>query len=889
MAKSILCIISLFLLLVHAQSQWTYSVVNSTTDPSHSYYTAILKYNGFQDHWTNQTNKVSQYLNFTYFFISPSQLVVRLTDPLNPNRWEVPHEHPFPHSDYTKKFAPYDNALVKVTVTQFPFSFKVTRKSTNEVIFDSSVGDLIYSDYYLQFSTSLATPNIFGFGERAFKFNLGPDGTYSILTKDSPGDLEVGESGHSLYGYHPVYLLREKSNAFSMGLLRSSVSMDLVIEGGKKLTYKVVGGIIDLNFFLGGDVENSPETVVKQYHSYLGSWTLQPFWSFGYHQSRWGYKTSNMMASTLEKFSQYNIPLDVIWSDIDYMRAKIDFTVDTQMFPPEKMKAMLAKYQKRWVPIIDAGIAINNEIHTIGLNNDVYIKVPNGTNLLGQVWPGYVNYPDWFNPNTSMFWDLSMDILQKQIPFSGIWLDMNEASNFVPGEVGFVPDSKDLRNFPPYKPTRPEDFIFTKAMRMDAVHYGNVSELYAHNTYGLLESKATYNYLKILDSLVFILTRSSFYGSGRYVAHWTGDNMATYEYLALSIPTVINSGLFGMPMAGADICGFEGDTTEELCSRWYQVGVLYPFSRNHNSIDNIDQNPWDFGSTLLETARLNIRFKYAIMKHYYAQFLKQGGTGMIFKPVFFEFPSDLNLYDTQAGYMDSQVMIGEALMAAPALNQGQTTVDVYFPQDTWFDLITGELIRTNKQSAGVVTRDAPFNATAPIFLRGGHLMAVQDVAGANRSDDLSNDFKLGVGFKETSAAGVHVATGEMMGLKSFNDHNILAKCKLDNCLYTVNASIKVTGSDFEVRIAFNNQGTGSNYEEVTISYLYLFGDWADQFGYLVQVHEEMHLKHNLEVGGFSVEKLTGNVLIYKFDTPFSVKPGSVINITIDKKFTVVDY
>ena len=84
--------------------------------------------------------------------------------------------------------------------------------------------------------------------------------------------------------------------------------------------------------------------------------------------------------------------------------------------------------------------------------------------------------------------------------------------------------------------------------------------------------------------------RSTFLGSGRWAAHWLGDNWSTWANMRYSIIGMLQVislsnhqpplhpfslqpehtpqfSQFGMPMVGADICGFASITNPEMCIR----------------------------------------------------------------------------------------------------------------------------------------------------------------------------------------------------------------------------------------------------------------------------------------------------------------------------------
>ena len=50
----------------------------------------------------------------------------------------------------------------------------------------------------------------------------------------------------------------------------------------------------------------------------------------------------------------------------------------------------------------------------------------------------------------------------------------------------------------------------------------------------------------------FVLTRSFYAGSQRFGAMWTGDNLGTWEHMAVGVKMVLANGIAGMSFAGCE-------------------------------------------------------------------------------------------------------------------------------------------------------------------------------------------------------------------------------------------------------------------------------------------------------------------------------------------------
>lgn len=669
-------------------------------------YEGNLKLNSLFPYPPNAIRILKLYVHFE----TSERLHFKIIDPEN-KRYEVPIATP--KSTKAKSPLLYD---FDVSAKNQKFFLTVKRSDTSIVVFDTKIGPLLYGDQFLQISTSLASSNIYGLGER--HGHLRPDVYWHRIPFWAADHAPGFPVGGNLYGDHPFYLVREPDGKSHGVFFLNSNAKEAELQSEPALTWRSIGGIMDFYIFLGP----TPDKVIQQYTDVIGHPFMPPMWSLGFHLCRWGYKTANNTLDYVQKMRDAKIPQDVQWNDIDYMNKKLDFTYDSVNFDTlPSLIDNLHSHGQHYVMIVDPGISSNQTKGTYPAYDDAvssHVLVTDAVSkqpVDGVVWPGKVVFPDFTNPATSEYWLKQLSNFHNYVKFDGVWIDMNELSNFQDGSPKQC-HKNNTYDYPPYVPKVTGDNLFSKTICPSSSQY--ISNNYnVHSLTGLFEMKLTSEALKkIRNKRPFVISRSTFPSAGLYGGHWTGDIKSTWEHMRLTIPGILGFNMFGIPLVGADICGFGSSTTEELCIRWSQLGAFYPFSRNHNDLNAIAQAPVDFSKSSQAIIADVLNRRYMLLPYLYTLFhLSHVHGGTVARPLFFEFPEDATAY-----MMEEQFMWGSGLLISPVLYPGANEVKAYFPKGLWYDYYR-RIAEPVQSSGGVI----PIKATIdmiPLHIRGGAII-----------------------------------------------------------------------------------------------------------------------------------------------------------------------
>ena len=511
------------------------------------------------------------------------------------------------------------------------------------------------------------------------------------------------ESTDPIYKSIPFFL--NMHNGRALGVLFDNTwrtYFDFGHERTDRYFFSAPAGPVDYYLLYGPE----PKQVVETYAWLTGPTPIPPAWALGYQQSRYTYFPETRVDEVANRLRADHIPADAIYLDIDYQDKNRPFTVDTVNYPDfAGMIKRLSAEHLHTVLITDLHIAhLPNQGYApydSGHAGDHFVK-ENGAEYVGPVWPGPSVFPDFTRKASREWWGT----LYKDFPgmgVSGFWNDMNEPAVFTyPTKT--MPDDVVHRIEEP-------GFVTRTAMHPEI-----------HNIFGLQNSRGTSEGLLKLEPNVrpFVLTRASYAGGQRYAATWTGDNSATWNHLRQTTPQILNLGLSGFALTGADVGGFAGSPPPALLTRWLMLAAFQPIDRDHAAKGTRDHEPWVDGPEQLAIRRRYIEERYRLMPYLYTTAEETSRTGLpITRPLFLEFPHanpDGRPFDLDAG---NEFLFGGAILVADNPSPEEVfPYEVHLPPGIWYDYWTGERLDRRAAAAkrDLEIRDAAATALKPIMI-----------------------------------------------------------------------------------------------------------------------------------------------------------------------------
>lgn len=552
--------------------------------------------------------------------------------------------------------------------------------------------------------------HFYGLGEKAWRLDR-RRGQFTNWNSDTPA---YKEGTDPIYQTIPFYIGWERGEAYGIFFDNSYKShFDFGQSGQEYAAFSAEGGEMNYYFFWGPSMKK----IISRYSDLTGHIEMPPLWALGNQQSRWSYYPDTVAEEVVRQYRAHDLPLDVLHLDIHYMQGYRVFTWDTSRFPnPKAFTDKLKQQGVKVVTIVDPGVkfqppapgatATDTAAHpelmpqdksyyvfNQGIAKDYFVKRRDGHLYVGEVWPGKAVFTDYTLEAARRWWgDLHRAYTDNGV--AGIWTDMNEPADFVDQ---------------------------TGKTQMDVVHYDE-GEYSTHaknrNIFALLMARATYEGLERLEPnrRHYVITRAGYAGYQRYTTMWTGDNTSTWEAMALSIPMFESLGLSGVPFVGGDVGGFIGRSDGEMLARWYQIGFLTPFCRNHKEITGYDHEPWRFGKFYEDIIRKYLKLRYRLLPFLYTNLEEAYRTGTpLFRPLILNYQTDANTLN-----IDDEFMIGSDLLVAPILRPNQTSRLVYLPEGEWKDYWTGKTY----DGKNTIRVDAPLEIV-PMFVRAGAIIPMQ--------------------------------------------------------------------------------------------------------------------------------------------------------------------
>jgi len=413
-------------------------------------------------------------------------------------------------------------------------------------------------------------------------------------------------------------------------------------------------------------VWDTPAEIEEAYANATGKVPMMPEYGLGFWQCKLRYQTQEELMGVAREYKRRNLPIDLIVIDYFHWPKQGEWKFDPVYWPdPDSMIRELKEMGIELMVSIWPTVDKNCENYEEMLEKGYLIRTERGFRV-GMDFEGTTIHFDTTNPEAREYvWEKA----KKNYYDKGIrvfWLDEAE-----PEYAAY-----DFDNYRYYLGPN--------------LQIGNIYPFeYARTFYEGMEMEGQKNIVNLL--------RCAWAGSQRYGALvWSGDIASSFNSMRNQLAAGLNMGIAGIPWWTTDIGGFHGgdpddEAFRELFVRWFQWGTFCPVMRLHG--DREPRQPqvgttggatcrsgaanevWSYGDKVYEICRKYMELREQL-RPYTRELMREAhekGTPVM-RTMFYEFPEDSTCWE-----VEDQYMYGSTYLAAPILNAGERSRNVYLP------------------------------------------------------------------------------------------------------------------------------------------------------------------------------------------------------------------
>lgn len=250
-------------------------------------------------------------------------------------------------------------------------------------------------------------------------------------------------------------------------------------------------------------------------------------------------------------------------------------------------------------------------------------------------------------------------------------------------------------------------------------------------------------------------------------------------------------------------------------------------------------------------------------------FLLRKGRGTIFRPLFFEFGKEEEVYKDEV--LNQEFLIGSNLLATPILDPSTTVIEAYFPgkNELWFDLFDGTVYEGGQYH--FVKND--LKAPPAVFLREGTILFRQDVTNVTSSYDLDDNFELNVVLKNfnNSKSG---AVGKILAINNLNSAQKIDRCGEASCFLDIKADLQMEKNKLKLLNISFDSNEESELDAIFLKKISFYG--------ISKVHDFKNFQMEFEGQKVTLNKnmikkgeTKNNIVSIEFDQKLSITKGIV--------------